>query len=283
MDEIILKNEITLLPIDDIKPNDYNPNYMPQSTLDDIADDIQRNGFYGAIIINKNKVIVDGEHRWRALKKLGAKQVPVILDGTLTNETSKILTLRLNREKGYLVPVETGNLLKNLTQTIPIDVLSEVTGIKMDEMTVLTNLTYDPDLQPEFTSGEVVNWSRIDSLVNTLCSKIKEAAQGQPLTIYTIARGGFIPARLVADRLGVDTINLLQDGESPDGIIIIDDIYDSGKTYRKFGKKALVFATLFKRKDAKIPPNVIYANETQGAEYVVFPWDRFEYKRTQAR
>jgi len=279
--EVELKSEIQFLDIDSIKPNDYNPNYMPESLFNDLTDDIKRNGFYGAIIINKEKIIVDGEHRWRALKKLGVKACPVILDDSLTKDTSKIMTLRLNRERGFLVPVETGNLLTNLTKTVPIDILSEATAIPMPELTILTNLSYEPGLQDLSKSGEVINWSRIDTLINTLCTRIKDELDGKPLTVCTILRGGLIPARLVADRMNIPNIQILNGNETETPALIVDDIYDTGKTHKKYGKGVQVYATLFKRKDMKSPKNLIYGTETLGAEYVVFPWDRFEYKRNQ--
>ena len=40
----------------------------------------------------------------------------------------------------------------------------------------------------------------------------------------------------------------------------------------------IAFITLFLRKKTKAPKNLIYEIETEGDEYVVFPWDRYEYK-----
>ena len=65
--------------------------------------------------------------------------------------------------------------------------------------------------------------------------------------------------------------------------LFIDDIYDSGDTFKKVISKtedpsSLVFATLFARKGKKFPKQLIYATQTKGNEYIVFPWDRFEYK-----
>ena len=71
-----------------------------------------------------------------------------------------------------------------------------------------------------------------------------------------MSRGGFVPSRLVADYLGIETIfvnkrNVLSDS------LFIDDIYDTGTTFDKVISKTnnsskLVFATLFARRGKKI-------------------------------
>jgi uncharacterized protein len=73
------------------------------------------------------------------------------------------------------------------------------------------------------------NWSEIESATTKLVTKL----QGKKFkTISTISRGGLVPARLVADRLGIKQI--LVDGESiPEDSLFVDDIYDSGETFRK--------------------------------------------------
>ena len=67
------KTDIVWLDIADVKPNDYNPNYMPSDIFESLKDNIKKNKFYGAIIIRKDKTIIDGEHRYLALKSLGFK------------------------------------------------------------------------------------------------------------------------------------------------------------------------------------------------------------------
>ncbi len=122
------------------------------------------------------------------------------------------------------------------------------------------------------------NWSEIESAVTKLVQKL----EGKKFkTISTISRGGLVPARLVADRLGIKQI--LVDGESiPEDSLFVDDIYDSGETFRKIIQKSdnqdqLVFATIYARRKNSYPKQLVYAELTRDTEYIVYPWDRFEH------
>ena len=275
------KNNVKFVKAETLIPTLGNPNFVPQSLYQSIIDDIKKNGFYGAILINKDNEIVDGEHRWRALKSLGVKDVPVIVDEDLDKNTSRIQTIRLNRERGYLTPVETGQMLINLNNDIPMDILQQSTSIPMPELTVLTNLKYDPLLQKESElTSKKLTWANIDSLINVLAAKIKETKHTFT-EIYTISRGGLVPARLIADKLDIKTIHV--DKEVPDNALFIDDIYDSGETYNVVtkGNTTILFGTLFGRKDTEFPENSLISQETEGSEYIVFPWDKQEYAKMQ--
>lgn len=281
-----LKSKILLIPADEIKPNDYNPNFVPQELYDDIVDDIKRNGFYGAIIINKDKVIIDGEHRWRALKALGVPKIPCILEEDADEKQSKILTLRLNRERGYLVPVETGAVLETLVKDIPIDILAEATQIPQDEINILTSTKFDPKHQDGEKTDDRIQWGNVEQMVSNLADEVKKY-DGKFINIHTVSKGGFIPARLLADRLGIEHIIVIDQIAERDLIhnepaLFVDDIYDTGKTYRKYAKKAKIAAFLHIRKGAEKPKNVIAALETEGSEYVVYPWDKHEFKRSMS-
>lgn len=124
------------------------------------------------------------------------------------------------------------------------------------------------------------NWDEIESAITTLVKKIIDT-KIQFRTISTISRGGLVPSRLVADRLGIKQI--LVDGESiAADSLFIDDIYDSGETFRKIIQRvddqdSLVFATIYARRKERYPKQLIYAELTRDSEYIVYPWDRFEH------
>ena len=92
-----------------------------------------------------------------------------------------------------------------------------------------------------------------------------------------------VPARLLADHLGLDTI-LVDPKKIPSDSIFVDDIYDSGNTFKKIINKVdnpsnFVYATLFARRGKKYPKQLIYAKKTSNNAYIVYPWDKLEYKR----
>ena len=129
---------------------------------------------------------------------------------------------------------------------------------------------------------EQVDWNLIEQLVETLAEKISSIDRKFD-SICTISRGGLVPSRLLADYLGLKKI-FVDVKNIPINSIFVDDIYDSGKTFQKISltvddSQQLVFATLYARRGQKFPSQLIFAQQTRGSEYIVFPWDKLEHKR----
>src|SRR5262245_17951783 len=62
----------------DIKPNDYNPNRQNDHEFLLLKRSIQEDGFTQPVIVGKDGVIVDGEHRWSAGQDLGLATIPIV-------------------------------------------------------------------------------------------------------------------------------------------------------------------------------------------------------------
>lgn len=82
--------------ITDIKPYDKNPR-KNDGAIDMVANSIKEFGFKVPIIIDKNNIIVAGHTRHKAAKKLGLKEVPVIIADDLTDEQIKAFRLADNK------------------------------------------------------------------------------------------------------------------------------------------------------------------------------------------
>ena len=126
-----------------------------------------------------------------------------------------------------------------------------------------------------------VSWSEIESLVGKLSKNILKLSRTFS-SITTISRGGLIPSRLLSDALGIKTI-LVDQKMISSSSLFVDDIYDSGKTFYDTlqnvdNSSKFVFATLFARRGMKYPEQLVYAEKTFDDSYVVFPWDRLEFK-----
>lgn len=131
-------------------------------------------------------------------------------------------------------------------------------------------------------TSQNVTWSDIERLTKLLSKKILQSPK-KFSSISTISRGGLVPARLLADHMGIDTI-FVDKNKIPLNSLFVDDIYDSGKTFKKIIPKVsnpsdFVYATLFARQGKKYPKQLVYAQKTKNTEYIVFPWDALEYKR----
>ena len=130
-------------------------------------------------------------------------------------------------------------------------------------------------------AAQHVDWTNIESLVGKLSENILKLPRTFS-SITTLSRGGLIPSRLLADSLGIKTILVDQKIISSDSLFV-DDIFDTGKTFYDVfanvdNSSKFVFATLFARRGMKYPEQLMYAEKTFDDSYVVFPWDRLEFK-----
>ena len=126
-----------------------------------------------------------------------------------------------------------------------------------------------------------VSWSEIDSLIEHLSNLIIKS-QNKFSSISTLSRGGLVPSRLLADRLGIEKISV-DEAVIPINSLVVDDIFDSGETFNKTILKSedsskFFFATIFARRGKQFPTQLIYGEETVNDGYVVFPWDKIEFE-----
>ncbi|MHA7647044.1 phosphoribosyltransferase [Nitrosopumilus sp. S4] len=131
---------------------------------------------------------------------------------------------------------------------------------------------------------QLITWNEIEDLIDNLSKKILKLP-GTFSSISTISRGGLVPARLMADHLGIKKI-FVDRKKISSSSLFVDDIYDSGNTFKKIisnvdDPSKLVFATLFARRDKKYPKQLVYAKKTINNDYVVFPWDKIEFQTSQ--
>jgi len=136
----------------------------------------------------------------------------------------------------------------------------------------------------DMTLEQYVSWSEINSLVTILSELILKSSR-RFSSISTLSRGGLVPSRLLADHLGIQKIFVDEKIISSDSLFV-DDIFDSGAAFEKILSKTdnpsqLFFATLFARRGKKYPNQLIYAKKTNDDAYVVFPWDKLEFQRSQ--
>ena len=108
--------EAFLVPIDKLAANAYNPNRFTgsagigsdgksQSMMDLLCQNIIKNGFLFPLITTWDEDlqkfrIIDGYHRFEALKRLGAKEAAII-DMRIPYHEAVQLTVLMNRIKGF--------------------------------------------------------------------------------------------------------------------------------------------------------------------------------------
>jgi len=103
----------TIAAISALHANPWNPNKMTAFMYAKALESISEFGFIDPITCLPDYTIIDGEHRWKAARDLGLKEVPVvILD--ITPEQARKLTVVLNELHGQADPTKLSDLLSSL-------------------------------------------------------------------------------------------------------------------------------------------------------------------------
>ena len=106
--------KVQYVPIDSVHPNQYNPNRQSEHEFNLLLKSMSDDGFTQPILVQEQtKEIIDGEHRWRAARKLGYKEIPVVFT-TMTPEQMRVATLRHNRARGEEDVELTAEMLRDL-------------------------------------------------------------------------------------------------------------------------------------------------------------------------
>lgn len=85
-----------MLKLLDIKPYEKNPRKNDEA-VKYVAESIKEFGFKVPIVVDKDMTIVAGHTRYKAAKKLGLNEVPVIVADDLTDEQIKAFRLADNK------------------------------------------------------------------------------------------------------------------------------------------------------------------------------------------
>ena len=170
-----------LVDVDALRVDNSNPNVLSPRRFEALKKSIQRFGFAVPIIANRDLLVADGEHRLKAAKALGMKQVSVIrlpvdeVDRRLIRQVMNKLRgehdLFMDAEEYYrIVSGDKRDLLKAL--------LSE-TDLRIDNLLKLREpaVYSDEDLK---ALAEKFN-SRVES--NRLDGEREQQRSGEPLTL----------------------------------------------------------------------------------------------------
>ncbi len=157
---------------------------------------------------------------------------------------------------------------------------------------------------PELPRCRRAGWPELDAWADALAERI-EVADAVPQTLVALTRGGWVPARLLADRLGIRRLLALRVRHwgvtaTPDGsaelteglrepvrgesVLVVDDITDTGESLRlavehvrAAGPSRLHSAALLHIARSAFVPD-FFAEEIprDGWVWVVFPWNFWE-------
>ena len=142
--------EVKLWKIRDVKPYEKNPR-RNDSAVDAVAASIQEFGWKQPIVVDKDGIIIAGHTRYKAAKKLGLKDVPVVVADDLSEEQVRAYRLADNKT-GELAGWDFSALEEELADIAEID----MSDYGFDVLDDPNEADKAPDSFKEFTGDEEV-------------------------------------------------------------------------------------------------------------------------------
>lgn len=183
------KEQMTYMDVDKLIPYINNPRKNDKA-VDAVASSIKNFGFKGPIVVDKNYEIINGHTRLKAAKKIGMKEVPVIVATDLTEE--QIKAFRLADNKTAEIAEWDDELLKTELEMIDnldmeqfgFDDLSDL----LDDEDEVQEDDYEVEIpiEPKVKRGEIYKLGRHRLMCGDSTSKedISKLANGQMVDLY---------------------------------------------------------------------------------------------------
>lgn len=127
--------EVVDLDIEQLEADPANPNELDAETRSALIRDIEENGFVQPLVVRPHQnrwLIIDGQHRWEALRELGHKTVPCVIDDADVDE-ARMRLLTLNRLRGSFDVAKLSDTLAELASEMDEDELRERLALNEDE------------------------------------------------------------------------------------------------------------------------------------------------------
>lgn len=140
------------ISVEDLVPNNWNPNHMTDAELEKEAASFERFGFVNPIIARSIDQglyqIVDGEQRWKTARRLGMNEVDIYDISPIGDHEAQQLTYILNELRGKPQEDKLAELLKGLLAKSALDDLVAVMPLSKEEFGRAAKL-------PDFDWGKV--------------------------------------------------------------------------------------------------------------------------------
>jgi ParB family chromosome partitioning protein len=162
--------------VEAIKPSPYQPRCI--FNLDDLESEIKKDGLLSDLVVRRKGAlyeIIDGERRWRVLKKLGWENLPVRVIDT-DDEKARLLVYKLNKIRENYSIEEEARYFKKLADEgmTPLEISKQ---LNVDFHWVLAHLNifkFPDDVQKAMWAKQI-SVSHIVALESVIDRNIKEA------------------------------------------------------------------------------------------------------------
>lgn len=174
--------EIIIKGLDEIRPYENNPR-VNDGAVGAVAESIREFGFQQPIVVDRDGVIIAGHTRYKAAKKLGLTEVPVVVAENLTDEQVRAYRLADNKT-GELAEWDFSALEEELAGIGELDMsLFGFEPEKMKEPEEITEDDYEeePPEVPKARPGDVYQLGRHRLMCgdSTDVQSVQKLCQGQ--------------------------------------------------------------------------------------------------------
>ena len=161
-EESAIPGAIRELPVGSIKPNPFQPRReFDEAQLEELANSIAASGLLQPVVVRPRPggvhELIAGERRWRAVQRLGWKQIPVVIKDV---DDRALLTLALieNLQRDDLSPIDAALGYQRLMDEFKLPQQEVARLVGKDRSTVsntLRLLRLPPDLQTMIQRKEI--------------------------------------------------------------------------------------------------------------------------------
>lgn len=233
------KNELKKVRIKNIVPNKYQPRKkFDEKEIEELASSIETNGLIQPIVVRKKKEdlyeIISGERRYRALKKIDVKKVPVIIKQIKSEEQMLVMAMIENLQRENLNPLEESLGFKKLRDVYDL-VQKDIAKIVGKSRTYITNSLRL--LRLDEKSKKALENEKISAGHGRALLGIDDENERKKILKKIIKRGLSVREveKIVSKRNRVQTSNKKKEKKRDPEIVAIED-----KLQEKFGTKVSI-------------------------------------------
>ena len=115
--------------LSDIREDEENPNEMTERQLEGLKEAIEKYGFLEPIIIDKDNMVIDGEHRLKALREAKAETAQAIRLA-VSRTDARMIRQAMNKLRGSHNPREDIDELVRISREVPIQQMARLLGME---------------------------------------------------------------------------------------------------------------------------------------------------------
>lgn len=147
----------TMVEIEKVVPNTWNPNRMEAFMREKLRKGIQKDGFIVPVIVRpigasnrpdreeliKHGVefeVIDGEHRWEEGGKLGMTRIPIVNLGLVSDTDAQQITVKANALRGDFDSVKLAEMIAGLSAEIGMEAIVDALPYTPERLQAMVDL-----------------------------------------------------------------------------------------------------------------------------------------------